>query len=252
MPRIARIKSSTGIYHCILRGVAKRDIFLDDQDRYKFIKMIKETKEKYNYGLYAYCLMDNHVHMLIKENKDQLSQIMHDLTLKYSMYFNIKYERVGHLFQNRYISKPVDNERYLLTVQKYIHQNPPYMETYKWSSYKAYIEDKHDFIDTNEILELFGRDINDFKRFTCKTETKMTVNEYKDCEQIRNVPDEKVIGIISQILQIDNILTIKKYNTKIRNKYLKRILEIDGVTAGQLSRIMEIDKKTLLMIKREK
>lgn len=253
MPRQARAKSSTGIYHCILRGVDKRDIFLDDQDRYKFLKEIKNAKEKYDFALYAYCLMNNHVHLLIKENQTNLGMIMHYIGFKYSMYFNLKYQRVGHLFQNRYISKPVETEAYLLTVQKYIHQNPPYMQTYKWSSYGEYVCDERKITDTKFILGMFAQEtkkaINEFRQFTCRKSNKISIEEYKDCELVKNVPDEKVIKVISNMLNIDNILEIKKYNTVIRNKYIKDILQIDGITIGQISRIMEIDKKTLSLLK---
>lgn len=256
MPRKARARSSTGIYHCILRGVDKRDIFLDDQDRFKFINELKDAKEKYGYELYAYCLMDNHVHMLIKENKVDISKIMHNVVLRYSIYFNLKYERVGHLFQNRYVSKPVETERYLLTVQRYIHQNPPYMETYKWSSYKEYVTNRREIVDTKFILELFAKDkqmaINEFRTFTCKKIEKISVADFKDSELVRNIPDKEVIKLIGESLNLKNILEIKQYNTNIRNEFLKEIMEIEGITVCQLSRIMEIDKKTLLKIKNEK
>ncbi len=256
MPRQARIKSSTGIYHCILRGVDKRDIFLDEQDRHKFMNVLKELKGKYEFEIYAYCLMNNHVHMLIKEKKTELCKIMHRLALKYSVYFNWKYDRVGHLFQNRYTSKPVETESYLLNVQRYIHQNPPYMETYKWSSYKDYTEGRNKLTDVNFILSMFGQSgqsaLNEFKTFTCRKIVKNMISDFKDGEFVRNVPDEKVIEILSELIHINNILEIKKYNTKIRDGYLKKFLEVDGVQVGQLSRIMEIDKKTLREIKERK
>ncbi len=253
MPRQARAKSSSKIYHCIIRGIDKRDIFLDDVDRNKFMKELSATKEKFKYKLHAYCLMDNHVHILIEEKESELAKIMHDLMLKYSVYFNLKYERVGHLFQNRFISKPVETELYLLTVQRYIHQNPPYMQTYRWSSYGQYAGSKKGIADTELILSRFGKNGNkakeEFKKYTCDKSLKISVADYKDSELAGSVPDSKVVKIIGELLNLENIFEIKKYNTKIRNKFLKKIFEIDGITVGQLSRIMEIDKKTLYKIK---
>ena len=253
MPRQARAKSSTGIYHCVLRGVDKRDVFIDDQDRYKFLNELKDAKEKCEFELYAYCLMDNHIHLLLKENDIKLCEIMHNLALRYSIYFNCKYERTGHLFQNRYFSKPIETEKYLLNVQKYIHQNPPLMQTYKWSSYKAYLERDNGIIDISFVLNLFDKDNEIAKRkfidFSCKKTSKITISDYKDIEFVREIPDEKFIKLISNYLEINNVLKINNYNTQIRNDYLKKILDIDGASIGQISRIMGINKRVLSNIK---
>lgn len=252
MPRCARSKSSTGMYHCILRGVDKQDIFLDSQDKRKFIKEIKNTKEKYKYDLYAYCLMDNHVHMIIKENENELSKLVHSLTTRYSAYINKKYDRTGHLFENRYFSKPVETEHYLLTLQRYIHQNPPNMQRYYWSSYREYVG-KEEITDTKFILSMYGNSKNDaiknFKNFTCLKKDKISIRDYKDYEITKIISDYEASKLIRQILQVDNLLDIKKYNSKIKKEYIKKIFSIEGTKVTQLSRILGIDKKTLSMIK---
>lgn len=154
MARKARERGLTGTYHCIIRGIDKQDIFLDNQDRRKFLKEIVNTKKQHEYKLYAYCLMDNHVHLMIEDTKNNLDKIMQSITIRYSLYFNKKYERVGHLFQNRYLSKVVDNERYLLVLQRYIHQNPPNMQTYRWSSFGEYVYEPN-MVDVDYILNKF-------------------------------------------------------------------------------------------------
>ena len=108
MPRMPRKVSCTKVYHVILRGNDKQDIFLDEQDYKKFIKEILNTKEKYEYELYAYCLMTNHVHLIIYDKNDKLSKIIQSLAITYSPYFSKKYEKTGHLFQNRFLSKEVE------------------------------------------------------------------------------------------------------------------------------------------------
>lgn len=143
MPRISRQKSTTKVYHVILRGNAKQDIFLDKQDFGKFLKEICNTKEKYQYELYAYCLMTNHVHLILHDKNDNLSKVLQSLTISYSSYWNKKYERVGHLFQNRFLSKNVETAEYLKNLCRYIHQNPVRagiadIDKYPWSSYQEY------------------------------------------------------------------------------------------------------------------
>ena len=98
MPRSNRQISPNGVNHCIMRGINKQDIFLDTQDKKKFKSEIIKTKEKYKYKIYAYVIMPNHVHMIVKTDKNQLPEIMCSLLTRYSSYFNKKYERVGCTF----------------------------------------------------------------------------------------------------------------------------------------------------------
>ena len=103
MPRKSRMFGPKKINHIVMRGINKQDIFLDKQDKEKFIKEIKNTKDKYNYELYAYVIMPNHVHLQLCDKEGNISNIMNSLQTRYVSYFNKKYERVGHLFQDRYL-----------------------------------------------------------------------------------------------------------------------------------------------------
>ena len=167
MPRKARKLSSTNIYHVMIRGNRKQDIFLEDEDRFRFIKVLKKVKQKKEYMLYAYCLMNNHVHLLIKEKDEQLSQTMKRINVSYVNYFNQKYQQIGHLFQDRYKSEPIESENYLLAVLSYIHNNPlnafivKNLEKYPWSSYCIYTDESSQqafLIERKDILSLFSSD----------------------------------------------------------------------------------------------
>ena len=251
MPRTSRKISSTGIYHCILRGIDKQDIFLENMDRIKFTNEIIKTKEKYNYELYAYCFMDNHVHMMIKDTNNTIHKIMQSLTIRYSEYFNKKYDRTGHLFQNRFLSKPVENERYALTLQRYIHQNPPNMWKYSWSSYNEYIQTTK-ITDVEFILNLFSKSkqeaIKEFIKFNNIRDKKITGKQYMEYEISNCISDSDAIEIIKNNLNIKNVLEIKKYNTKIRDDCIEKIIDMKGFTNRQVARILQIDKKTIYRI----
>jgi len=167
MPRKARKLSSTNIYHVMIRGNRKQDIFLEDEDRFRFVKILKKVKLKGEYELYAYCIMSNHVHLLIKEKDEQISRVMKRINISYVNYFNQKYRQIGHLFQGRYKSEPIESENYLLSVLSYIHNNPlnafivKNLEEYPWSSYYLYTKKLfyQDFlIDGENILSLFSPD----------------------------------------------------------------------------------------------
>ena len=107
-------KGYTNVYHIILRSINQQEIFYDNSDHKKFIKCIQQTKEKYVYELYAYVLMNNHIHMLINAKDNNMSKIMQSLAISYAMYFNKKYNRIGHVFYNRFKSKNIETEGYLL------------------------------------------------------------------------------------------------------------------------------------------
>lgn len=153
----------------MIRGNRKQDIFLEDEDRFKFIKILKKVKQKKEYTLYAYCLMNNHVHLLIKEKDEQLFQIMKRINVSYAYYFNKKYQQIGHLFQDRFKSEPIEDESYLLVVLSYIHNNPlnamivKNLDEYAWSSFRLYVKElpqENCFIERENILSLFSPDKN--------------------------------------------------------------------------------------------
>src|SRR6056297_72355 len=161
MPRTARKKSKTGIYHIILRGINRQTIFEDDEDAVKFLQTLEKYKQENEYEIYAYCLMGNHIHILIKENQEELGNSMRRIGPSYVYWYNWKYERSGHLFQDRFKSEVVENKKYLLTVVRYIHQNPlnagkvKNIKDYKWSSYREYIS-KNRITDTDFVLDIIN------------------------------------------------------------------------------------------------
>ena len=124
MPRQARRLSESGIYHIMLRGINRQQIFEDPEDYDKFIDVLKACKEVSGFEIYAYCLMGNHIHLLIKPDKEPLELIFKRIGSRYVYWYNWKYNRTGHLFQDRFKSEPVDSDEYFLTVLRYIHCNP--------------------------------------------------------------------------------------------------------------------------------
>ncbi len=153
------------IYHVTTRGNRKEDIFNDKSDYKVYLVMIEENLKYYsqfNYKLLEYCLMKNHVHLLIKTDTCPLSDFMRRLNSKYTLYYNKKYNYVGHLFQGRYYSQIIENNAQLLEVSRYIHLNPVRSKIcnnpkdYIWSSYHNYIINKESkLISTEVILDFF-------------------------------------------------------------------------------------------------
>ena len=125
MARRAREISPTGYYHVIQRGVGKQILFEDEKDYKRYLRKLRESKEQYQVSVVAYCLMSNHVHLLLhSEDIAAISRMMRVLGASYASFYNIKYDHTGHVFQDRYLSNPIRDEEHLLTCIRYIHNNP--------------------------------------------------------------------------------------------------------------------------------
>ena len=153
MPRQARKESGTGIYHVMLRGINRQDIFEDKEDYARMLRCMEQMLEQYDEQgnrlpplctFYAYCLMSNHVHLLLKVNQKDIGSTIKHLGIMYALYYNQKYSRSGHLFQDRFKSEPVNDMAYFVTLLRYIHQNPTKagivskVGEYVWSSWNEY------------------------------------------------------------------------------------------------------------------
>jgi len=164
MPARQPIFAAQSFYHIYNRGHNKESIFLNHKDYSRYLKRLEKFLAKHDVALIAYCLMPNHVHLLLRQNNNESpGGFIHRLHTAYSMYFNKKYERVGSVFQGRFKAKHVDSEEYLLHVSRYIHLNPleivraqgPALNSllkYPWSSLKEYAHPKLPHIANLEIL----------------------------------------------------------------------------------------------------
>ncbi len=135
-----------GYYHVYNRGNRQENIFFDGTDYVGYLEKLRKYKEKYKVSIICYCLMPNHVHLLVRQDSEiPIYKLIQPLHTSYSMYFNRKYDKVGHLFQGKFKQKPVTKNEYLLYLSSYIHFNPiigglvKRLEDYQWSSYPDYI-----------------------------------------------------------------------------------------------------------------
>ena len=150
--------------HIVKRGINHQDIFIDKSDYEFFLKLLSELKGEMGFDIIAYCLMSNHFHLLLHDGNAQFSKIVQRLMTRYVMHFNWKYNRTGSLCEGRYTGRVIENEAYLLTAVRYIHNNPvsaglSLAEDYQWSSYSEYIgevTEKTRLCNTDVILNLFS------------------------------------------------------------------------------------------------
>jgi REP element-mobilizing transposase RayT len=210
MGRAWRIEYEGGLYHVLSRGNDRKDIFYDDKDRHTFLDVIGEMADSYCADIFAYVLMSNHYHLLLRTNQANLSKSMQWLALTYTRRFNNRNFRSGHLFQGRFKSIIIQNDSYLMRLSCYIHRNPlragiiDRLVEYPWSSYKyyAYGGKAPDWLKTEPILAQF-RAKDRHKAYREK------VQQYADEE--KNLWEDFRHGMI---------IGTKDFVDKIRSKYL--------------------------------
>ena len=249
MPRKARKKSNTGIYHIMLRGINKQSIFEDDEDRLKFLETLKKYKAISMYTIYSYCLMDNHIHLLMKESEESISEAVKRISASYVYWYNMKYERCGHLFQERFKSENVENPTYFLTVLRYIHQNPikaglaKNIFECKWTSINEYIK-KVKIVDIDRGLNLFSSDrrkaIQWFVEFMNESNEDQCLDDH-----VKVRMSDKEIREYLYKLGITNISKLQQMEKEERDSLLARMKDLNGVTIRQLSRITGISKSVI-------
>jgi REP element-mobilizing transposase RayT len=248
MPRAARRKSETGIYHIMLRGVNKQDLFEDDTDRLEFLDTLFRYKQTSDIELYAYCLMSNHVHLLLKEKGQNTSTYVKQISSGYVYYFNSKYARTGHLFQERYKSEPVEDDDYFLIVLRYIHQNPVQanivssVEEYKWSSYKDYLNRKR--IDYELAMNLFKAYSKDSLKEFIRYNNLKNQDECLEIKTIKQKSDEEIRETILKISGFNHVNEIQ-HTEKEKRKEMMRQLKSEGASIRQLQRITGLSYKVI-------
>lgn len=247
MPRQARKMSASGIYHIMMRGINKQRIFKDQDDNTRFIQTLEQYKDKSGYHIYAYCLMVNHVHLLLKVGEEPLEQVMRRICGSYVYWYNSKYQRIGNLFQDRFKSETVENDAYFLTVLRYIHQNPlkaglvTSIEQYPWSSFGEYLN-RPIVVDTDFALKMF--DDNREKAVKSLIEFCEVINENQclEIEEKRQLPDAEAINIIKQVCKIENASDLQKFDKLTRNKRLRELKEEYRLSIRQIERLTGISR----------
>lgn len=179
MARKPRLHLDEGIYHVMLRGNGGQEIFFDDEDRLHFYMLLQQGVERYKYRVHGFCLMSNHVHLVLEVGAQPLAKIMQNLSFRYTRWVNKKQKRIGHLFQGRYKAILVDRESYLLELVRYVHLNPVRAKLvrqahlYPWSGHRAYLgRQTLPWLTTEWVLNQFG-----MRLATCRKHYEVFVRE---------------------------------------------------------------------------
>ena len=259
MPRKPRLEVEGGLYHVFTRGNNRRLIFNDDNDYGRMVKLIEKTKTKLPFYLYTYCLMPNHLHLLMERRIAPISRIMHMLLTAYSKYYNRRNRRVGHLFQGRYRSILCQSDHYLAELVRYIHLNPVRANiardpaAFRYSSHRAYLgEEETRFVDVDTVLRHFGATKKlARKRYNAFMKAGMKISSREDLyggADKRVIGDEEFVGRIE-----DRVREIHKNKVgKIEPADLERLLEAAANTMSLTAReICSGSKKQKIVLAKE-
>ena len=248
MARQARKKSSTGIYHIMMRSINRKRIFKDQADYTRFI----QTMKKYSgYRIYAYCLMGNHVHLLLKVGKEPLEQVMRRICGSFVYWYNLKYQRIGNLFQDRFKSEPIENDKYFLTVLRYIHQNPlkaglvKSIEDYQWSSIGEY-SNSSKFVFTDFALQMFDADPKEAVKSFIQFCNAVSDDDCLDIEDKRQLSDAEATDLIKNVCKVINVSDIKNLDKTTRNEYLRQLKKEYHLSIRQIERLTGINRGVVL------
>lgn len=278
MPRHPRVYAPGSIYHIIVRGNNREKIFSAKKDYEKFLELLKAKKELYPFKLYAYCLLPNHIHLLLEVERLPTARIMQSLLTAYTRYFNKEYRRKGHLFQGRYKAIICQKDTYLLELVRYIHLNPlraklvKTLDDWLWSGHLEYAGRKAGLrvVDLGVVEEMFGRGRFGFERYERFLADGLKEGYRKEYHPGESSPFLGTEDFQKKLSQTDltkikkkkeNLETILEFEAKkkeipvallrskarwgnlsrIRREFIRKAIFEEGYTAAEVARYLNCD-----------
>ena len=241
MSKLPRPISEYGYYHLMLRGNNKQIIFEERADYVYFLNLLKKFSAEFHVSINAFCLMENHVHLLVCHTGTDIPTFMKYLAGTYAVWFNQKYNKIGHLFQGRYLSKPIESEESLCKVFRYIINNPKDggicpAKDYPWNSYSRY-GNPNSFVDTTILQEMLGS----FEDYNAYLNENYEIDaSFESWDQ----DDEWAKSVIRETLGIESGTIIQTYDQEKRNQAI-RTLRDQGLSIRQIARLTGISKSVI-------
>lgn len=250
MPRKPRIEFEGAFYHVITRGNQRQRIFHDSADFQKYLLLLAVYKNRTGCRIYAYVLMNNHVHLLIETKETPLSKVMQGFNQTYTMYYNRKYRTVGHLFQGRYKAILCDRDAYLLGLLKYIHQNPvrakatKLLDEYDWSSHHAYTGKNNplSLVDTDPVLRMFSENKSRARR---KYREFMAAQETMARDAVYATVDQRLQGdeyFLEQVKEKSD-QQIERGKKKKEHSLVAIAKSVEGMTKVEIKEMQSVTRQ---------
>ncbi|MBR2835820.1 MAG: transposase [Coriobacteriales bacterium] len=238
MPRASRQLSESGYYHVVLRGIGRQILFEDNNERQVFLSTVKRYRDNLGFKVIAWCLMSNHVHLLLYDPNQILSEAVKRIALSFAKQHNKRHDHVGHVFEDRFTSKPIETNEQLIAAVNYIHNNPQKAglasaQSYKWSSYKEYLGSKG-LSDTSIVIGYLGGWSNN-------NESEL---EYQIQCSRTYITDAEAKKLITQTLSPQEQESLEGQDKEARDRALVRIKEL-GIAVRQIERLTGIGRNII-------
>lgn len=256
MARHARKISKTGVYHIMVRGINKEQIFKKDFYKTKIINLLMEIKKEITFSIIAYCVMDNHLHLLAKINDEDLKIIMKKLNVKFALFYNRIEERYGYVFQDRFKSEAVEDEKYLIGALRYIHNNPvkAYLTNnivnYNWSSAKDYYNEKTILLDEEYMTYILGqfKTKDEFINFHKSFDDNIYIDTKE--EQADNI--QSIIQREIEIFANDRGITDQyQFTSNLKEELARKLIKRNLITLKEVASLCNLSYKKVLEINKE-
>lgn len=250
MPRKERKHSETGIYHLMLRGINRQDIFDEDADYWALIRTLSSIQYRLNDDLvtkvctchiYAYCLMPNHIHLLLSEKDWKVGDVIKSIASSYVLYYNKKYGRTGHLFQDRFKSEPCNDSSYFITLFRYIHQNPIKAGLSKTAKEYRYSSWGNDYLGSSVLnvcyvdsaINRYGMEV-----LTDWVDSPLT-DEVRclDMDERVIISDERIRQMILEKSGATSIAEFQSYGKEVKYYIIRYIMQEIRIGPRQMSRV---------------
>ena len=231
MPRQIRDLGDTGWVHIVIRGINRENLFYDKEDYERFFSTLYRFQKETESALAACCLMSNHVHLLLFEKNNEHAELIRKVLVSYASYYNKKYDRVGHVFQDRFRSEPVEDEQYFLNVVRYIYQNPEKAGICSAGDYPyTYLNEDHvptELFSTQEEWESFLDTPSD--------------DRFLDYDSRKGYTDSEAVKLIESITGNSNPQKLQSTERIQRDEVLRQ-LKGKGLTIRQINRLTGINR----------
>ena len=228
-----------------MRGINRQAIFTESDDYLKFQTIVSNAKEKSGFELYGYCLLSNHCHLLLKAQNEGIGHSIKRIATAYAGWFNWKYDRVGHLFQDRFGSEAVETDEYLLAALRYIHQNPVKArickspEHYEWSSYHDYLGSAQGLTDTAFVTGLASSYSKDWKSWFVEFTNADNKDSFIDLATQLKLSDDSLRLRIAEQFDL-KVATDLNMLDKMQRDSAVQILKEEGFGLRQITRVTGI------------
>ena len=245
MTHTKRKRSESGFYHVVAKGDGGQIVFECNAHRRYYLKLLETSASDHAIEVHAYCLMSNHIHLLVKDSRNELSAFMKQLNERYAMYFAKETGRVGHVFQSRFWSEPVETDEYYLATLRYIHANPEpagmcRAKDYPWSSYSSYVNEPS-FVTTKFALGLLGGE-DVFKRLHASP--SLQAKPFLKSGLCNHLTSDELVRIAASLLNLNATRDLKPMKPRERFPYLAKLKQA-GLSENEIARITGIGKTSI-------